>query len=156
MPTRSAGLLIAERVVCVACRVGLPGTLSYGPVPRRSIHGNGGPSSTVFVGEVDQQCVAVVLDAQAMPWIRLLLQTPDNLSVDAGDMLLQALVTCAGVTLRAVPTRRRSGCTGDHPLHRATGANNLPGEIAGYGPIPRHRGPRSGRRRHLAAHPHRP
>ncbi len=73
------------------------------------IHGNGGPSSTVFVGEVDQQCVAVVLDAQAMPRIRLLVQTPDNLSADAGDMLLQALVACAGVTLRAVPTRRRSG-----------------------------------------------
>jgi hypothetical protein len=105
MPARSAGLLIVERVVCVACRVGLPGTLSYGLVPRRSIHGNGGPSSTVFVGEVDQQCVAVVLDAQAMPRIRLLVQTLDNLSADAF------------VRLVSHPTPRRLHHL-DHP-HRA-------------------------------------
>jgi hypothetical protein len=82
-PERTMELLIVERVVGAACRVGLPGMLPRGPVPCRSVHGNGGPSSAVFVAEVDQQCVPVVLDAQAMPRIRLLVQTPDNLSADA-------------------------------------------------------------------------
>ena len=42
------------------------------------------------------------------------------------------------------------------PYTALLGADDIPGELAGYGPIPGRRRPRSGRRRHLAAHPHRP
>ena len=42
------------------------------------------------------------------------------------------------------------------PYTALLGCDDQPGEIAGYGPIPAAVARDLGRRRHLAAHPHRP
>lgn len=38
--------------------------------------------------------------------------------------------------MRAVSARRRRGCAGHHSYTALLGANDQPGELAGYGPIP--------------------
>jgi len=48
-----------------------------------SVNGDGGPPVAVLVGEMDEQGVCVVLDAQTMPRVGLLVQAADGLIVDA-------------------------------------------------------------------------
>ncbi len=72
---------VVEDVEGRTSRVGLAPVLGHRPLPRRAIEGDGRPSSTVLVTEMDQQRMGVVFDPQTMPRIGLFVQTPDGPAV---------------------------------------------------------------------------
>lgn len=63
-----------ERLVGTACRVALRISLGQCPGPAGSIQRDGGPAAAVFIADVDQQGVVVVLDPEPMPGIALLVE----------------------------------------------------------------------------------
>ncbi len=72
--------MFVEVVIRFAGGIGLPACLTYSPLATRSINGKGGPPAAVLIAEVYEQGVGVVLDAEAMLFVGLLVQTPHGLS----------------------------------------------------------------------------
>src|SRR5439155_1698022 len=77
------GFLLVEGVVGAARGVGLPFVLRHGPGAGLAIDGDRRPARSVFVAEVDQQRVGVVLDAQPVLRIRCLVEAADRLAACA-------------------------------------------------------------------------
>ena len=55
-----------ELGVCGLCRVQLAPALCDGPLSRTSINGERSPALTMFIGDVDEQCVPIVLHANSV------------------------------------------------------------------------------------------
>ena len=82
---------IAGSRLAVETGVGVPGGvelaagLGHDPAPRRAIDGQDGPAVAVLVAELDQQRLAVVLDAEPVGRVALLEERARGVLARVGD-----------------------------------------------------------------------